>query len=61
MQRNDRVISILLASVLYGISAGDPAVYGAVIAALAGVSLAACYLPARRAARVDAMLSLRQE
>ncbi len=48
-------------SLLYGISPADPATYSAVIAALALVSLAACYLPARRAARVDPMLSLRQE
>jgi len=48
-------------SLLYGIAPADPATYAAVIGALAGVSLAACYLPARRAARVDPMLSLRQE
>ena len=48
-------------SLLYGISPADPATYAAVIAALAAVSLAACYIPARRAARVDPMASLRQE
>jgi predicted permease len=48
-------------SLLYGISPGDPGMYGAVAAALATVSLVACYLPARKAARCDAMESLRQE
>ena len=48
-------------SLLYGISPADPLTYAAVIAALMAVSMAACYIPARRAARVDPMLSLRQE
>ena len=48
-------------SLLYGISPGDPGMYGAVTAALATVSLLACYIPARKAARVDAMASLREE
>jgi putative ABC transport system permease protein len=48
-------------SLLYGISPADSTTYAAVIGALAGVSLAACYLPARRAARVDPMLTLRHE
>ena len=48
-------------SLLYGISPGDPLTYATAVATLAAVSLAACYIPARRAARVDPMLSLRQE
>ena len=48
-------------SLLYGISPADPLTYTAVIAALGAVSLAACYVPARCAARVDPMDSLRQE
>ncbi len=48
-------------SLLYGISPGDPATYTAVAATLALVSLLACYIPARKAARVDPMVSLREE
>jgi len=48
-------------SLLYGISPADPLTYSGVIAILAAVSLAACYIPGRRAARVDPMDSLRQE
>ncbi|MGO9262037.1 MAG: FtsX-like permease family protein [Bryobacteraceae bacterium] len=48
-------------SLLYGISPGDPITYATAVATLAAVSLVACYIPARRAARVDPMLSLRQE
>ncbi len=47
-------------SLLYGLQASDPWMYAAVAAALAFVSLLACYIPARKAARVDAMVSLRQ-
>jgi len=39
----------------------DPVTYGSVAGLLALVALAACYLPARRAMRVDAMVSPRYE
>ncbi|HYL38999.1 MAG TPA: ABC transporter permease [Bryobacteraceae bacterium] len=54
-------LSKLLGSLLVGVSSHDPMVFLLVPLILAGVSLLACYLPARRAARVDPLLALRQE
>ncbi len=50
-----------LSSQLYGISALDPITFGAVPLALLLVALCACWLPARRAARVDPLVALRSE
>ncbi len=50
-----------LQSLLYGVSAVDPWTFGAVVALLGGIALAACYLPARRAARLDPIVVLRAE
>jgi putative ABC transport system permease protein len=55
------VVSRVLASQLYGISAQDPVTYVAVALLLGMVALAATWLPARRATRVDPMISLRSE
>jgi predicted permease len=51
----------LLARVLFGVTPTDPVTYTAVFALLTVASLAACYLPARRAARTDAVIALRTE
>jgi ABC-type antimicrobial peptide transport system permease subunit len=46
---------------LFGVQGADPATFAAVFIGLAAIALAACYVPARRAARVDATISLRAE
>ena len=51
----------LMQSLLFGIDATDPGTFLVVAAALGAVSLFACYVPARRAARVDPMIALRHE
>jgi predicted permease len=50
-----------LSSELYGVSAVDPITYAGVAAVMALVSMLACYLPARRAMRVDPLVALRYE
>jgi putative ABC transport system permease protein len=54
-------VSRVLSSLLYGVTALDPVTYVAVPAALMLAALAACYIPARRAARVDPSEALRME
>jgi putative ABC transport system permease protein len=50
-----------LANLVYGVSTGDPAIYALVSALILASALAACYIPARRAAKVDPLISLRCE
>ena len=51
----------VLSSFLYKVSGADPVVFLAAAILLSAISLLACYLPARNAARVDPMVALRCE
>jgi putative ABC transport system permease protein len=55
------IVSHLMAGLLYGVRPTDPATFVSVAFFLILVAVFACYLPARRATRVDPMLALRHE
>jgi predicted permease len=55
------VVGRLVSSLLFGISAYDPVTFAVVVIVVASAALAACYVPAQRAMRVDPMVALRHE
>jgi putative ABC transport system permease protein len=54
-------VARILEGLLYSISATDPVVYASLALLLLSIAALACYIPARRAMRIDPMIALRAE
>ena len=54
-------VAKLIAGFLYGIGPADPVAFGAITLLLTGTAFVACYLPARRASRIDPLTALRDQ
>jgi len=53
------IVARLMSGLLFGVAAADPLTFAAALALLTSIAFAGCYLPARRALRVDPVMTLR--